>query len=47
MILDRPAIALEFTNTMDWHASPQPVETLTSYGVLADWAHQQQIISYA
>lgn len=41
------AVVLEFTNTMDWHAAAQPVETLTSYGVLIDWAHQQRILSTA
>lgn len=44
---DALAIALEFTNTMDWHAAAQPVETLTSYGVLVDWAHRQRVLSSA
>lgn len=42
---DEFAIALKFTNTMDWHAAAQPVETLTSYEVVVDWAHSAQILS--
>jgi predicted RNA-binding Zn ribbon-like protein len=29
--------SLDFANTVDWHASDQPVEYLTSYAALVEW----------
>ncbi len=31
-------LSLEFANTVDWHASDQPVEYLTSYAALVAWS---------
>ncbi len=32
-------LCLDFANTMEWHASDSPQETLHSFADLADWAH--------
>ncbi|MCM8750441.1 ABATE domain-containing protein [Thermomicrobiaceae bacterium CFH 74404] len=37
---DSGNLALAFANTADWHASAQPVETLTSYEALLDWGER-------
>ncbi len=31
-------LALDFANTVDWHASQNPDELLTSYTALLNWA---------
>jgi predicted RNA-binding Zn ribbon-like protein len=31
-------LCLDFANTVAWHASPQPIEALTSYAELVNWA---------
>ena len=38
-------ISLDFANTADWHASDQPVETLTSYSELVTWSQHSGILS--
>jgi len=37
-------LSLDFANTADWHASDQPVETLTSYSELVVWSQQAGIL---
>lgn len=41
------APCLSFANTLDWHASAQPVETLHDYGDLVSWAQQNNLPSPA
>lgn len=41
------APCLSFANTLDWHASAQPVETLHGYGDLVTWAQQANLLSAA
>ena len=36
--LQTERLCLDFTNTVNWHASPQPVEELPAYGDLVRWA---------
>jgi predicted RNA-binding Zn ribbon-like protein len=38
---------LDFANTLDWHASPEPVETLHSYAELAAWAVDAGVLTAA
>ena len=38
-------ISLDFANTADWHASDQPVETLTSYSELVTWSQHSGILT--
>jgi predicted RNA-binding Zn ribbon-like protein len=38
-------LCLDFVNTNDWHASSQPVESLFTYGDLAEWCQQIGLIS--
>lgn len=40
-------VALSFANTMDWHASEQPIELLTSYKEFTAWARDYAVISQA
>lgn len=40
-------LCLAFTNTLDWHASPQPVESLHTYADLLVWAQQQGVLTAA
>ncbi len=37
--------ALDFANTVHWHATPAPVELLTSYDALVDWAAQAGLVA--
>ncbi len=37
--------SLEFANTVDWHASDQPVEYLTSYEALVAWGQHAGILT--
>ena len=39
------SISLEFANTAGWHAGPDPVEHLTSYGEAIDWAREHGALS--
>ncbi len=34
------SLCLDFCNTAEWHAAPQPVERLTSYEALVAWSEQ-------
>ena len=43
----RKNISLEFANTAEWHAGPNPEERLTSYSSVVEWGWQQGIISHA
>jgi len=38
-------LCLDFANTLDWHASCNPVETLNKYGDLLEWSADRGIIS--
>ena len=38
-------IALDFANTADWHASPQPEELLNSYLDLLNWSHDFALLN--
>jgi predicted RNA-binding Zn ribbon-like protein len=38
-------LCLDFANTLDWHASDNPVETLNKYGDLIEWSADRGIIS--
>jgi predicted RNA-binding Zn ribbon-like protein len=38
-------LCLDFANTANWHASSVPVEELTSYPVLLEWARGEGIVS--
>jgi predicted RNA-binding Zn ribbon-like protein len=38
---------LDFANTLDWHASPEPVETVHSYAELAAWAANAGVLTAA
>ncbi len=37
-------LCLEFANTLDWHASDQPAETLLTYHDLVRWAQQAGLL---
>lgn len=38
-------LCLDFANTLDWHASEHPVETINSYADLASWASKAGLLS--
>lgn len=38
-------LCLDFTNTVDWHASEHPVEFLTSYAALVAWSWHAGVLS--
>lgn len=38
-------LCLDFANTASWHASSVPVEKLTSYPVLVEWARGEGVVS--
>ncbi|MFN8493261.1 MAG: ABATE domain-containing protein [Caldilineaceae bacterium] len=38
-------LCLDFANTMDWHASEHPVETLHRYADLVAWAERNQLLT--
>src|SRR5688572_29967710 len=40
-------LCLEFANTVDWHASDVPQETLPTYAELLDWARKVGIVTEA
>ena len=45
--LESGRLCLEFGNTASWHASPQPVEELTSYADFIAWAMKAGVLSQA
>jgi len=38
-------ISLDFANTVEWHAGPDPEERLTSYSSAVEWARRTEILS--
>jgi predicted RNA-binding Zn ribbon-like protein len=38
-------LCLDFANTLDWHASEHPVETINNYADLVDWAGKAGLLS--
>lgn len=40
-------LCLEFSNTVEWHAGPEPGERLNSYQDLVDWGQQVGLVSGA
>ena len=38
-------LCLDFANTVDWHASDNPVETLNTYADLIEWSADEGVIS--
>jgi predicted RNA-binding Zn ribbon-like protein len=36
---------IAFSNTLDWHASEHPVESLNAYADLVEWAVKQEIVT--
>jgi len=38
-------LCLDFANTVEWHASSQPVESIMNYSDLLEWSRQEGIIS--
>jgi predicted RNA-binding Zn ribbon-like protein len=38
-------LCLDFANTMEWHASENPVETLNSYADLVGWSANRGVVS--
>lgn len=45
--LESGRLCLEFGNTANWHASPQPEEELTSYSEFIAWANKAGVLSQA
>jgi predicted RNA-binding Zn ribbon-like protein len=41
------SLALDFANTADWHAGPDPEERLTGYQTVLDWARDKGILDEA
>lgn len=44
-ILDAGKLCLEFANTADWHASPEPEEQLSNYAALVHWARRLKLLA--
>jgi len=38
-------LCLDFANTVEWHASSHPVESITNYSDLLEWSRQAGIVS--
>ncbi len=38
-------LCLDFANTVDWHASDKPQETLNGYGDLVEWSRRQRLLT--
>ena len=38
-------LCLDFANTMDWHSSPDPKETLHGYADLLEWSRRERVLS--
>ncbi len=45
--LESGRLCLEFANTANWHASPQPIEELTSYAELIAWGQKAMLLDEA
>lgn len=45
--LEAGRLCLQFANTAEWHASPQPIEELNSYSDLVGWAKGVGLLSEA
>jgi predicted RNA-binding Zn ribbon-like protein len=43
--LETERLCLDFTNTVNWHASAQPVEGLPEYGDLLSWAEKVGLLT--
>ncbi len=43
---DERDLCLEFTNTVHWHASDHPFETLHTYADLVAWAQDKRLLSH-
>ena len=39
------SLCLDFANTVDWHASDHPEETLSSYEDLVEWSRRQGLVT--
>jgi predicted RNA-binding Zn ribbon-like protein len=39
------ALSLDFANTIDWHASAHPKDTLRGYGDLVEWSRRRGILT--
>jgi predicted RNA-binding Zn ribbon-like protein len=44
-VLPAGKLCLEFANTADWHAAPEPEEQLTSYADLVRWSRQLGLVT--
>jgi hypothetical protein len=42
--LESGRLCLDFANTAEWHASEHPIEGLTSYAALIDWARSINLL---
>jgi predicted RNA-binding Zn ribbon-like protein len=42
---DAGLLPLDFANTAEWHASPDPIEKLTSYDDLVGWSQQAGLLA--
>ena len=45
LTLETERLCLDFTNTVNWHASEHPVEELPAYANLVDWAQTVGLLS--
>ena len=45
MKLESGRLCLDFANTVEWHLSDHPAESLTSYGALIAWARSIDLLS--
>ena len=47
LTLETERLCLDFTNTVNWHASEHPVEELPTYAHLANWAQKVGLLGLA
>jgi predicted RNA-binding Zn ribbon-like protein len=47
LTLQTERLCLDFTNTLNWHASPRPVEELPTFADLVSWAQRVGLLSEA
>jgi len=45
--LETERLCLDFTNTVNWHASAHPIEELPAYSDLLSWAHKVGLVTEA
>lgn len=45
MTLEEGTLCVDFANTLDWHASANPVETLKDYPALVQWSLEKNFLS--